>query len=48
MRFFKRLLEIHRKKVDITELMTENEQTNFIIFLKTKNNFMIYFSRLIK
>lgn len=48
MRFFKRILENCRKRVDIKALNGKEELETFVVFLKLKNNFMIYFGRLIK
>jgi hypothetical protein len=48
MRFFRRLSDNFRRRVELAELTDSADQQNFIIFLKIKSNFMRYFSRLLK
>jgi len=48
MRFFKRLVEGYRKRYEAASKSDKKELQNFVIFLKTKNNFMQYFGLLVK
>lgn len=48
MRFFKRILDSYRRRVDVRDIAERIEEDNFIVFLKIKNNFMTYFTRLLK
>lgn len=48
MRFFKRMLDSYRRRVEVRDIAERNEEENFLVFLKTKNNFMAYFARLLR
>lgn len=48
MRFFKRILDSYRRRVDVKDITERTEEENFIVFLKIKNNFMTYFTRLLR
>lgn len=46
-RFLKRLIDSFKKRIEQRDLNDKEEQENFIIFIKIKNNFILYLKKVL-